>query len=260
MHLHLLPLLTPLLLALPTTSLTILLPLYLYPGPNATAWSSVTDTISAHPTVQFTIVINPNSGPGTPSYPTDANIISGIAALNSYANVRTVGYVETYHASRDIAAVNAEVDVYAKWATYTAANIAIGGIYFDDVSSEPTDSIYTYYSTISQHARTAIPSPTTKIVFNPGYRAPTPLFAYADTIVEYEDSYANYLTQGIIAQIPESVREKSAVQVYDTPPGADVKGLIGEMAQSGIGGVYFGEDCCYKVWGRGLLEEMAGAV
>lgn len=255
-----LSILTPLLLAIPTSSLTILLPLYLYPGPNATAWTDVTATIASHPAVQFDVVVNPNSGPGTSSYPTDPNVISGIAALNSYPNVKTVGYVETWHGTRDVGAVNAEVDVYAKWAGYGDANIAIGGIYFDDVSSEQSSAMYAYYESVARHAREAMPGAATRVVFNPGYRAPVQLFAYADTIVEFEDSYANYLSEGIIAQIPEGVREKSAIQIYSTPEGADVRGLVATMVQSGIGAVYFGEDCCYKVWSQTLLRDMAEAV
>ncbi len=96
--------------------------------------------------------------------------------------------------------------------------------------------------------------------FNPGYRAPTQLFAYADTIVEFEDSLANYESEGIIDQIPAGVRGQSALQIYSTTDGADVAGLIGTMAQVGIEGVYFGEDCCYKVYSETLLREMAGAV
>jgi len=255
-----LTLLTPLILAPLSTSLFILLPLYLYPGDNASAWSDVTATIESHPQVQFEVVVNPNSGPGTTSYPTDPNIISGIAKLNSYSNVKTVGYVETFHGRKDVAAVNAEVDVYAKWVSYSNANIAIGGIYFDDVSSEATDTIYSYYETVAAHARLSMKSSATRVVFNPGYRAPTQLFSYADTIVEFEDSYANYEGQGIIAQIPEKFRDQSALQLYSMPEGADVGRLVSEMVQRGIEAVYLGEDCCYKVWSKTLLHEMAEAV
>jgi len=113
---------------------------------------------------------------------------------------------------------------------------------------------------VAAHARSAMPGSATKVVFNPGYRAPMQLFAYADLIVEFEDSYAKYLDEGVLGEIPEGVRGKSAVQVYDTPGEADVGGLIGAMVAGGVGAVYFGEDCCYKVWNRGLLEKMAEAV
>lgn len=81
--------------ALPSSSLFIILPLYLYPGESASAWSSVTSTIEAYPGIQWQVVVNPNSGPGTKSMPTDTNFIDGIAKLNSYPNVMTVGYVLT---------------------------------------------------------------------------------------------------------------------------------------------------------------------
>ncbi|KAL8728276.1 MAG: hypothetical protein Q9166_005517 [cf. Caloplaca sp. 2 TL-2023] len=252
-------LLTPLLLAIPfSSSLNILLPLYLYPGPDASAWSDVFSTISSHPSVQFEVVVNPNSGPGTTSYPTDPNIIAGIAKLNSYPNVHTVGYVLTGHGSRDMATINADVDVYAKWASYEDADIHIGGIYLDEVSSEATSANYAYYQSVAAHARSSIPA--SHVVFNPGYRAPQQLFAYCDTMVEFEDSLANYQSQGILQQIPDGFKGQSAVQIYDTPEGADVGGLIEEMAQAGLGAVYFGRDCCYKVWSKELLQEMADAV
>ena len=246
-------------LALPSISLFIIFPLYLYPGDNGTAWSDVASTIEAYPGVQWQIVVNPNSGPGTSSYPSDPNIISGIAKLNSYSNVKTVGYVDTAHGQKDISSVSAEIDVYASWASYNDADIGIGGIYFDDVSSEESSSMYSYYRTVAAHARSSMKN-SSHVAFNPGYRAPTQLFSYADTIVEFEDSLANYQSEDIIDQIPTRFRGQSALQIYSTPEGTDVGGLISTMAQSGIEAVYFGEDCCYKVYSKALLQDMAEAV
>ena len=246
-------------LALLSNSLSIIFPLYLYPGHNGAAWSDVFSTIEANPAAQWQVVINPNSGPGTTGIPSDSNFISGISKLNSYPNVNTVGYVATSYGNKNISAVNAETDVYASWAGYSGANIAIGGVYFDEVSSEETDTIYSYYQTIAAHARSSFKS-SAHVVFNPGYRAPTQLFSYADTIVEYEDSLANYEGKGIIDQIPAQFRDQSALQIYSTPEGTDVASLISTMAQSGIEAVYFGEDCCYKVYSKTLLQAMAQAV
>ena len=245
-------------LALPSNSVFIIFPLYLYPGDNGTAWSDVTSTIDAYPGVQWQIVVNPNSGPGTSSYPSDPNIIGGLAKLNSYSNVNTVGYVDTAHGQKDVSSVNAETDVYASWAGYSA-NISIGGIYFDDVSSEESSSMYSYYETVAAHARSSMKS-SARVVFNPGYRAPTQLFSYADTMVEFEDSLANYQSEDIIGQIPTQFRGQSALQIYDTPEGTDVGSLISTMAQSGIEAVYLGEDCCYKVYSKALLQDMAEAL
>ena len=255
-----LSLLTLLYLAIPSNSLSIIFPLYLYPGDNGTAWNDVTTTIEAYPNVQWQMVVNPNSGPGTTGYPSDPNIISGIAKLNSYPNVNTVGYVDTAHGQRDISSVNADVDVYASWAGDGTADIAIGGIYFDDVSSEDSSAMYSYYESAAAHARSSIKASPAHVVFNPGYRAPTQLFAYADTVVEFEDSLAAYESGGIIDQIPAGFRGQSALQVYSTPDGTDVGSLMSTMAQSGIEAVYFGEDCCYKVYSKALLQAMAQAI
>ena len=256
-NLHLL--LIPLYLAVSSNALFIIFPLYLYPGDNGSAWNDVTATIEAYPGVQWQVIVNPNSGPGTTGYPSDPNIISGIAKLNSYPNVNTVGYVDTAYGQKAVSSVNAETDVYASWAGYGDADIAIGGIYFDCVSSEQSSSVYSYYETVAAHARSSISSGP-HVVFNPGYRAPTQLFSYADTVVEFEDSLANYEAADIIGQIPAEFRGQSALQVYSTPAGADVGGLIGTMAQGGIEAVYFGEDCCYKVYSKALLQDMAEAV
>ncbi|KAL8838554.1 MAG: hypothetical protein Q9170_002096 [Blastenia crenularia] len=248
---------TSLLLVIPFVSaLNILLPLYLYPGEGASAWSAVFSTISSHPNVQFEVVVNPNSGPGTTSYPTDANIIVGVSKLNSYPNVHTVGYVLTGWGSRSNATVSAEVDVYAKWASYESADIHIGGIYFDEVSVDP--AVIPHYQSLSEHAASAIPS--ARVTFNPGTRAPEQLFAHCTTMVEFEHPLADYEAEGILAQIPSGFEGKSAVQIIDTPEGTDVGRLISEMKQKGLGAVFFGQDHDYKEWGEELLTKMADAV
>lgn len=243
-------------LALLSNSLSIILPLYLYPGDKGVAWSDVTTTIEAYPGVQWLIVVNPRSGPETTGYPS-ANFISGIAKLNSYSNVKTVGYVDTVYGNKTVAKVNSETDVYASWAHYANADIAIGGIYFDDVSM--TSSMYSYYETVAAHARSSM-KPSAHVVFNPGYRAPAQLFSYADTIVEFEDSLANYESGSIIGQIPTQFRGHSALQIYNTPEGTEVGCLMADMEQEGIEAVYFGVDHDYKVYSKTLLQDMAEAV
>ena len=112
---------------------------------------------------------------------------------------------------------------------------------------------------MAAHARSSIGA-SAHVVFNPGYRAPTQLFSYANTTVEFEDSLANYESECIIDQIPSQFRGQSALQIYNTTEGADVGSLISTMAQSGIEAVYFGQDCCYKTYSQTLLQAMAQAV
>ena len=253
-------LITPLLLLFPLASaIDILLPLYLYPDDSATAWSPIFQTISTHQTTTFQIVINPNSGPGTPSLLTDANLITGISKLNAYPNVRTLGYVLTGYGQRANTAVTADVDIYAGWSAYSDADIHLDGVYFDEVSNDKTQANYDRMASFSRHARESIRGAT--VVFNPGYRAPEPLFASCDLMVEFEHPLADYEAEGVLAQIPPAFAGKSAVQILETPTtaGTDVAGLVAAMEQRGLGAFFFGEDCCYKVWDRGLLEAMANA-
>src|SRR2546423_12806063 len=95
--------------ALPASSLFILLPLYVYPGSDASAWSAVTAAVAAYPSVQWQIVINPDSGPGSTQYP-DSNYIAGISELNSYDNVQTLGYVDTSYTNRAYADVQSDIN------------------------------------------------------------------------------------------------------------------------------------------------------
>jgi hypothetical protein len=54
--------------------------------------------IEANPTVDFTIIINPDSGPGPNALP-DGNYITGITALNKHPNVKLVGYGLLLHST-----------------------------------------------------------------------------------------------------------------------------------------------------------------
>ena len=259
-------LITPLLLLSLASAIDILLPLYLYPGDAATAWSPIFQTISTHQNTTFQIVINPNSGPGTPSTLTDANLITGISKLNAYPNVRTLGYVLTGYGHRANTAVTADVDIYAGWSASQSgdADIHLDGIYFDEVSNDATQANYDRMASFSRHARESIRGAAT-VVFNPGYRAPEPLFTFCDLMVEFEHPLADYEAEGVLAQIPPAFAGKSAVQILETPTtaGTDVAGLVAglvaAMEQRGLGAFFFGEDCCYKVWDGGLLEAMANA-
>lgn len=164
------------------------------------------------------------------------------------------------HGTRPQSEVTADVDVYASWSDYNNANISIGGIYFDEVSSEETSSMYGYYDALANHARSSMPSQTTRVVFNPGTVAPTQLFSYCDTMVEFEASFSDYGGGEVIQKIPSDYRKQSALQIYSTPETADVGGLVQKMAQAGVEAVFFGLDCCYKEWSATLLKNLAEAV
>lgn len=248
-------------LILPTISLdSILLPLYLYPGTSASAWNNVTAAIAAYPNVQWLIIVNPNSGPGTTGYPTDQNYITGIAKLNSYKNVQTLGYVDTDYTRRAYTAVTSDISVYAHWSSYTEANISIAGIFFDDVNNTAATAVYTYMHNASAYAYSTVPSDITPVVFNPGTLAPTQLFSYCDLMVEFEGSFSNYQNETTIETIPSEYRDQSAIIIHDTPTTANIESLVHTMALDGVGAVYFSRDCCYNSFDSTLLMQQAAAV
>ena len=248
----------PLLLAIPARSLSILVPLYLYPGDSASSWSNVTAAIAANPNVNWQIIINPNSGPRT--YPPNANYIAGVSKIKNYPNAVTLGYVDTGFTKVSYSTLKSEIDTWAKWSTYTAANIAIDGIFFDDVSNAASSATYSYYQQASAYAYSTIPSDTTPVVFNPGAVTPDKYFSYADTIVQFEGALSDYKDPGTIATINQAYSQQTAILIHDTTTTANVKTDVHDMAVKGIEAVCFGVDCCYHVFSLDLLNLVAAAV
>ena len=232
-----------------STPLQILLPLYEYPGTSAAAWANATAAIAAYPGVNWQVIINPNSGPGTTgTSPSDPNYITGISKLNSYANVITLGYVDTAYYTRAYSAVVGDVAVYASWANYKKANISIGGIFFDDVvtaSPTPSSDTLKYYHNISTYAYANVPSDVTPVVFNPGGLGPTQLFSWCDTMVEFESPLSSYQNVTTIKTFPAGDVGQSAVIIYNATAATDVKSLVHAMAKNGVGSVYFDYGACF---------------
>ena len=246
------------LFALPAHSLFLLVPLYLYPGTSGSAWSNVTAAIAANPKVNWQIIINPNSGPGT--YPPDANYITAISKINSYPNALTLGYVDTDYTRTPYATLTSQIDLYAKWSTYTAANISISGIFFDDVNNTAASAVYSYYQKAGTYAYNKIPSSITPVVLNPGAPAPAPLFKYADTVLEYEGTLQGYKDGVTIDGFTKGYNSQAAVVIHDTTDTAAVRSQVHTMALRGVQAVYYGVDCCYHVFSASLLSLVASAV
>lgn len=154
--------------------------------------------------------------------------------------------------------ITADVDTYASWSSFNSSHLSIGGIYFDEVSAETTDAMYSFYQSATSQARTKIAG--AKVAFNPGTIAPTQYFDFCDLMVEFEASLDDYQSQDPVQQVPEDYRAKTGLQIYDTPAGTDVGSIVQAAAGEGVGAIFFGEDCFYKVWDAALLNSMAEAV
>ncbi|TAQ87023.1 hypothetical protein B7494_g4652 [Chlorociboria aeruginascens] len=229
---------------------------------NSNYWNSprptVNNAISQYPSVQWQIIINPDSGPGATSLPDDT-YKAAIAQLNAYPNVVTLGYVRTNYTNRAYSSVTADIDIYAGWASYIEADIAVDGIFFDEATISTTAAALQYMEDVSNYAYAQVPSSVTYVIFNPGTSAtPTEYFDWADTIVEFEDYYSDYADQTTINTIPASYRANSAIITHDTPISAPLTSLVHTIIADQIEGLYFTSDCCYNA--VALLPQLVAAV
>ncbi|RMD42867.1 hypothetical protein DV735_g2291, partial [Chaetothyriales sp. CBS 134920] len=171
---------------------SVLLPLYVYPSPGA--WDPLHEVLDSHPLLHFTVIINPEDGPGSSDEPT-VDYVVAVKNLTSYDNVRLVGYVRTQWAERNITEVLREVQVYSNWSTLNGSASGTGpltmdGIFFDEAPSVYTAQTHEYLQTINRAVKDAPGLGGNRtIVHNPG-TAPDPRFDDLDTdiIVAFEQS------------------------------------------------------------------------
>jgi hypothetical protein len=105
-----------------------------------------------HPRQNFTIILNPNSGPGSTPYPSD-DYVAQIQKLNTFPNVQTLGYIHTSYAQRDVQSVLKDVSTYSGWAKGSVdANMpgfAVHGIFVDEVASVYSPEAAEYLQTVN---------------------------------------------------------------------------------------------------------------
>lgn len=150
---------------------TIAVPAYFYPG---SLWTQMEN---AAPTVGLAIV-NPNSGPGVVQ---DPNYVAQIGHTRA-AGIVVVGYVYTSYGTRSASAVQADVDAYYTW-------YGVDGIFFDEVSTNCADQ--PYYAGLNAYVKTMGGQALT--ILNPGTLIPECFASAGDILLNFEDTYANYL-------------------------------------------------------------------
>ncbi|KAF1850682.1 uncharacterized protein K460DRAFT_301972 [Cucurbitaria berberidis CBS 394.84] len=170
---------------------TVIVPLYIYPKDNST-WAPLYNSVLARPTLDFLVIINPSSGPGTTQYPND-QYSAALRQLSKYPNVQKIGYVRTGYASRNLTDVISELNTYAGWASKDAA-FGIDGIFFDESPHEYSAEAVDFMLSASRAVKNATGLQAKKTVIrNPGV-IPEARFddANTDISVVFEQSYAEY--------------------------------------------------------------------
>ncbi|KUJ17439.1 uncharacterized protein LY89DRAFT_644923 [Mollisia scopiformis] len=214
---------------------TVLVPLYIYPDP--LAWDPLFAAVANNSAVNFTVIINPNSGPGVPGL--DANYTRDIPRLNAYPNVLTVGYVSTNYTNRDLSLIFDDIDTYVSWSqNVSTKGLGMRGIFLDETPNQWTPAAGQFYDSIATVIRSSTGlGADPLIIHNPG-SIPDPQFltsSSANVTVVFEGSYTSYQQYsssksiGAVQKSAKVKREQLAAIVYDFPDGEDTKGFLEDL-------------------------------
>ncbi len=148
------------------------------------------------------VILNPASGPGMgeidPNYVDDLGQGPLIDLRNAGGFV--IGYIRTSWASRSLADVQDEVDLYFDPAYWRGAGVQIQGIFFDEMSNDLAD--VGYYQDLRDYVRSHDPdarvvgNPGTSFINNPSGQSIFTVTDYAeaaDTLVTFEFNADDYL-------------------------------------------------------------------
>lgn len=224
-----------------------LVPLYIYPAAAtataAEAWAPLYQAISAAPAVTFYVIINPASGPGSLPCPDD-NYIMGITKLKAYTNVVMVGYVATTYAARNQALVFADILAYNKWAKPFPGGCdlpGINGIFFDEVLSDSAS--LAYYTAINTAVKVTYKDGLglTKVFLNPGVSPEPSYFPIADSIVVFENVFAQFVNYPIVADGVARAKKTMIAHDFLYSGSASVQSAITQVRQAGRGVMYLTE-------------------
>ncbi|KAI5367116.1 Putative Spherulation-specific family 4 [Septoria linicola] len=188
---------------------TCIIPLYIYPTNSAT-WQPLLDAIDENPTLDFVVIVNPNSGPGTFPWWPNLDYLREVPKLNARSNCTVVGYVRVDYCNRDVAEVLADLRRYAKWPDDTGVKgLHISGIFFDETPNETSQFKATYLQKINQEVKNADGIlGESLIIHNPGTLPDPQLTSKRPEItVVFEESYARLLQ-------PDPTEHKSLIN-YD---------------------------------------------
>ncbi|KAM7217683.1 spherulin 4-like cell surface protein [Rhypophila decipiens] len=233
---------------------SIILPLYIYPHDNTT-WSPVYEALQKHPSLNFTIVINPNSGPGSGPAP-NAQYTEAITTLSSYANARLLGYVRTGYAARNVSEVLDDIGVYAAWSSHSPT-LAMHGIFLDEAPHVFSSDAVELMRTVDERIKTVegLYEPRT-IVHNPGV-IPDPAYL---TPVEAESATTGTSSDDIITVIYEQSYEQWNSNNEKNSDGSIQTGLTtANFASSDDDGGKEGDRSAYSIMVHSVPPTLVGA-
>lgn len=233
---------------LPAEATKLILPLYVYPSWQGW-WDNIYSAIAANPDLEFQVIVNPSNGPGGSNPGYNSDYISGVTRLNSYPNVHTFGYVYTTYGSRSIADVMLDTSYWANWNTYTAANISINGIFFDESpnwAGQQGANDVSYMAQITSYAQSLFDQEVSsfQLIYNVGQQCNHLEYFdddMADFVIIYENYAADFNTLILTTNVPDGLAEKCSILLHDfndnnNPlPAWDVQDWLQEFRNADIG-------------------------
>lgn len=140
---------------------------------SSTTWARLR---SAAPAVGM-VVINPSNGAGSSKQQTYVSRVSQAHA----SGIKVLGYVYSGYATRSTRTLRTQIENYFKW-------YSVDGIFVDEVSTSCAD--LAYYQTLADAVKSRSGA---RFVLNPGTNTAECFVNVADVIVNFEDTYANYV-------------------------------------------------------------------
>ncbi|KAH7360230.1 Spherulation-specific family 4-domain-containing protein [Rhexocercosporidium sp. MPI-PUGE-AT-0058] len=246
----------------------VLVPLYVYPNPGA--WDPLFEAAERYPHLNFTAVVNPASGPGDTPSP-DANYTREIPRLNSYPNVRTVGYVSTSWTNRNVSLALADIQTYSKWASNsTVPNLGMRGIFLDETPATWTAESQEYLEDIASAIRSdAGLGSDPLIIHNPGTIPDQRFMPSCNLSIVFEGTYDTYQIYGFHKTISafqsssNSDRSKMGAVVHNFPTSLsskenslvkDLRHVAGSIFLTGLSVDYYSS--FWDGW-AGFADDMA---
>ncbi|KAK1751537.1 cell surface protein [Echria macrotheca] len=182
----------------------VVMPLYIYPLTDTT-WKPLYDVITTHPTLEFLVIVNPNSGPGDKPLPSP-DYVRELPRLSAFPNVRTVGYLAVDYCRKSLAAACEEVSVYAGWArNHEIEGLYVEGIFIDETHNHVEASCTEYFAKLRDHIKQADGLQGERLVIhNPGTppeytfsRSDLGEFGKPDVVCVAEIPYSTYITDDV---------------------------------------------------------------
>lgn len=197
-----------------------------YFAPGAPGWVQIENSAAT----SSLAVINPNSGPGASQ---DQNYVDQVNQAEKSGLV-VVGYIYTSYAgtqdhTRTLVAAERDVDSYYRWYP------TIKGIFIDEVSTDCGSSYATYYKPLYDYIKHKVAN--AEVILNPGTNTSECYISASDIIVNFDDTYSNYLKWSPVPWVANYSASRFWQVIYSASP-ANMPQVVTLSKQRSAGWVY----------------------